>query len=532
MILPSIVEDTLGRPWILIGLVLSVILALLYAESRRTNIPAIKGIPTVPGNVPFLGRLGDLGGRLQQNDATIYSRWSAKLLGGADVFQVKLGDQRTVVVSSFAAIRDLWVKQSNALIDRPHQPGFADRLRGLDLSGAAMTPTIRRCRAAAMRALGKPRWPGYYGILETSAASFVGELHLKGQNGRAPMNVYPYLRLIVFDLVLSLTYGARQKGVDDPFIVELVRSIREISSHRSSTARYRDFVPLIRWLVPEPTSTIVAAEEVRQRHLDVLYAELQQRLRAGDDKVDCIAAQLQGDGLTDEEIDGTCKSLLQAAPGTVASGIYQCVAWLCGSEGGDAEGQAFQAEAYEAILAAYGGDRDRAWEAAFREDGVPLVLSLCKETLRYYTVTPYATPRRAATDLHYRGSVIPRGTTVIMNAQEGNHDAAWFGADADRFVPSRFIGNDSPLPHLTYGAGSRICPAVGISNRIMAAVVIRLILAFRMRPGPTKPSLDMIDFSSGYTAVLSPPREFDCCFEARDEVWLRERLEKDTTMPL
>lgn len=56
---------------------------------------------------------------------------------------------------------------------------------------------------------------------------------------------------------------------------------------------------------------------------------------------------------------------------------------------------------------------------------------------------------------------------MIMNAQEANHDKSWYGGDAAIFNPKRFLGSDTPLPHLTFGAGSRICPAVGLSNRII-----------------------------------------------------------------
>ena len=460
---------------------------------------------------------------MNENDATIYSRWATLL--NTDIFQVKLGNQLTVVVSSFSAIKDLWVRQTNALIDRPHQPGFVDKL-GLDVSGSRMTEQIRRCRAAAMRALGKPQWPGYYQQLENSASSMVSDLFLKGENGRRSINTFPYLRLLVFDLVLSLTYGARQKGVDDPFILALVNSIREISSYRSSTARYRDFIPLLR-IIPEPQSRVVAAEKIRQQHLDILYASLTRRLQGGE-QVDCIAAHLGSDGLTGEEIDGTCKSLLQAAPGTVASGMYQCIAWLCSEQG-----QQFQHLLYNAILSAHDGDRDRAWEMAFREEAVPVAMSLCKEILRFYTVTPYATPRSTVCDVEFRQIRIARGTTMIMNAQEANHDKSWYGENACLFLPERFIDDTTSLPHLTYGAGSRICPAVSISNRIMYAAIIRLTLSFQMRastvPGSRKPSLDMINFSDGHTAVLSPPREYDCNFEARDEEWLRARLQADAS---
>jgi phenylacetate 2-hydroxylase len=70
------------------------------------------------------------------------------------VYQCVLGNQRTVIVNDWATMFELWVGQSHALIDRPHQPGFVDRL-GIDLTGFPMTEQVRKCRAAGMRALAK-----------------------------------------------------------------------------------------------------------------------------------------------------------------------------------------------------------------------------------------------------------------------------------------------------------------------------------------------------------------------------------------
>lgn len=69
-------------------------------------------------------------------------------------FQCVLGNQRTVVVCDWATMYELWIGQSHSLIDRPHQPGFVDRL-GIDLTGFPMTDQVRKCRAAGMRALAK-----------------------------------------------------------------------------------------------------------------------------------------------------------------------------------------------------------------------------------------------------------------------------------------------------------------------------------------------------------------------------------------
>lgn len=346
----------------------------------------------------------------------------------------------------------------------------------------------------------------------------------RSRKGAADVDIYVHLRQIVFDLCLSLTYGARFGEVDDGFTLSFIKSINEVSAVRSSTKQYRHFVPLLR-LIPEPTSRVIAAEKVRRKHRDELYNQFKDRVDRGE-TVDCIVSELGEDRLTVDEIHGVCISLLQAAPDTVASGVYQAIAWLSSPEG-----KPTQKKALEAILEAYDGDRDAAWRNAFREDKVPLISSLNKETLRFYTFAPYATPRRAVKDVTLsNGATIPKGTTLIMNAQEVNHDETHFGSDAWTFKPDRFIDSDPGLPHVGFGAGSRICPAVAISNRIICAMLTRLILAFEMeeaRSPERRPDLSAIDFSDVYDQLVAHPKFFDCQFKVRDAAWLEGVLERD-----
>ncbi len=77
-------------------------------------------------------------------------------------------------------------------------------------------------------------------------------------------------------------------------------------------------------------------------------------------------------------------SLLQAAPDTVSSSVYQCVAWLCVPQN-----RLFQKEVLEAILEAYGGAQDLAWNMAFQQENVPLVVSLYEETLRFFSTAAF-----------------------------------------------------------------------------------------------------------------------------------------------
>lgn len=454
-----------------------------------------------------------LGGRDKRNDTVIFSRWHDQVK--ADIYQIRLGSQRAIIVQGWTAIKDLWLGNSNALIDRPWQPGFIDKL-GVDISSSPMTPQIKRCRAAAMRALGKPLWSSYYHLLEPSSVAMLQRVHRIGENGQKPVDLYLHFQQVVYDLILNLTYGARMGDVDDSFATELLESVQSLTEIRSSTADFSHYVPLLR-LFPRGQTKVEKTEKRRRGQLDHLYNQYLAKVERGE-VVNCIVSSLGKDKLSLEEIRGTCVSLLQAAPETVASGMYQACAWLS-----TPEGQAFQPLALSTILEHYDGDRDLAWEMAFREEKVPLIVSMYNETLRCWAPTPFAQGRATVKDIEYNGVLIPKGITIIMNGQAANLDPAMFGADAGVFKPDRFIGNENSLPHLAFGAGSRQCPAMNISNRMMYGLLVRTILAFEMKeatgPGARKPSLNMRDFSD-YYGLVNIPRGWDCHLVARDATWL------------
>ncbi|RDW85998.1 hypothetical protein BP5796_04323 [Coleophoma crateriformis] len=492
---------------------LTLLILFFGREAYRTDFPKVPNIPEEPNWYPFVGHLGALGGRKKENDATVFSRWGKQLSSG--IFQIRIGDQRAIIVGSWSAVKDIFITQNNSILDRPYQPGFHDKL-GIDLSGSSITEQYKRCRSAALKALGKPMWPGYYKLIEPNSGSLIKSLYEKGQNGKIPIEFYPWLRQVIVDLALNLTYGARPGDFDDEFTKNLLDSLYAITEVRASTTAFRHYVPLLR-LLPEGISKTMAAEKIRQKHIDKLYNQYLEKVAAGETPK-CIVSSLGSDKLTLEEIHGTCISLLQAAPDTITSGVYQCCAWLCSEEG-----QPFQAEAYDAILQAYNGDIELAWNRAFEEENVPLIVSLYKETLRFFATSPFNN-RRASKPINIYDTVIPKGMMVILNTQAVNHDPDYY-PEATTFNPRRFLDNNAPIPHLSYGVGSRICPAYQISNRIMSAMLIRLILAFQMKQveGTRLPSIDMIDFSDAY-GLVALPRAYDCSFVARDETWLKTKL--------
>ncbi|KIW15466.1 hypothetical protein PV08_05512 [Exophiala spinifera] len=486
--------------WPVVGLVevsLAVFLSIWWA-AYRTNFSRISNLSEAPGSFPFVGHLLSLGGRLGVNDANVFSRWSGELASG--IYQIKLGYQRTVIVSSWAATEELFVFKNRSILDRVQQHGFSDYI-GLDISGSSLTSDVKKCRAAAFGALGKPMWPGYYKLIEPESVKIITRIYESGRNGQVPLETYPWLRQMMFNLALHMTYGIQEGDFDDEELSNrLLNSLSVITECRGSTAEYRHYVPLLRAWWPLSKSKLIAAAEQRNACAQVLHE--QYRLKAEQEQApDCLLSSLSAERLTPDELFGTCMSIVQAAPDTVSSSTYQCMAWLCSAQGQD---------------------------KAFREEKAPLLFSLYKETLRFYATSAF-NMRRTSKDVTVghaaAAAVLPKGVGVTMNIRGVNHDPEHYGPDALTFNPERFLNDTSPLPHLTFGTGSCICPAYMIANRIIYSTLLRLILAFRLKQvqGTRLPSLGRLDFSD-VMGLIAVPRVFDCAFTARDAAWLKTKL--------
>ncbi|KAK7950942.1 cytochrome P450 monooxygenase [Apiospora aurea] len=91
------------------------------------------------------------------------------------------------------------------------------------------------------------------------------------------------------------------------------------------------------------------------------------------------------------------------------------------------------------------------------------------------------------------GSVVPGGTTVGMNPYVLGRNKAVFGADADEFIPDRWLQQDGETSDkyqermrlwnasdLTFGAGSRICLGRHLSQMEMYKVIATLLTRYEM----------------------------------------------------
>jgi phenylacetate 2-hydroxylase len=86
---------------------------VIYLRFFYVDIAKIKGIPEIPGGELLAGHLYALG----KDHATTAESWSYKY--GWPVFQLRMGNRRAIILNSFEAAREWFVKNQTATLDRP-----------------------------------------------------------------------------------------------------------------------------------------------------------------------------------------------------------------------------------------------------------------------------------------------------------------------------------------------------------------------------------------------------------------------------
>ncbi|KAL4790834.1 cytochrome P450 [Aspergillus venezuelensis] len=169
----------------------------------------------------------------------------------------------------------------------------------------------------------------------------------------------------------------------------------------------------------------------------------------------CISAGLLNEAktepekskLTESEIKSINVSFVSGGFETLATSGLACLAYLS-----TAQGQEIQEKAHADILAHHGSAKTAWTECLLSEKSPPYVVALST-----------------------------------------NHDKAAYGSDADVFAPERWLELENntlkpgPIYQYYFGAGSRMCPAVAISNRVLYATYVRLLVHFRVMASEEMP---------------------------------------------
>ncbi|CAI0374802.1 unnamed protein product [Linum tenue] len=121
-----------------------------------------------------------------------------------------------------------------------------------------------------------------------------------------------------------------------------------------------------------------------------------------------------------------------------------------------------------------------------------------KETLRLHTPAPLALPRECREECQVGGYDVDLKTRVLVNVWAIARDPRYWGDDAEKFLPDRFLDSKvnfggTHFEFLPFGAGRRMCPGINFGLAAVELPLANLLFHFdwKLPHGVEPASFDM-----------------------------------------
>ncbi|KAK7951108.1 cytochrome P450 phenylacetate hydroxylase [Apiospora aurea] len=478
--------------------VLALLVVYIFANEivrSRRRIPGLKG----PKGWPIIGNLREV----RVDAALKYRDWSETY---GDVFQVQMGNIPVVVANSPAAVKALWITNSQALSSRPQTYTFhkvASGTSGFTIGTSPYDESLKRRKKGAAIALNRPAIQSYIPYLDLETKNFVQDLFAYGKGGTAAIDPLPMVQRLAMSLACTINWGTRVRSHEDDLFKEIVEVEEHMNRFRSTQSNLQDYIPILR-LNPFNTQSAKAREMKarRARFMKRFDEELRDKIARGTNSP-CIQASVitfKEDRLNETELNSISLSMISGGFETVSNTIGFSLGFL--AQRPDIQQRAFEEICKFQAVSSWNSP-DPLCDAG-DDQRCTYVAALAKEALRYFTIIPLVLPRESIRDINYEGVVIPKGTTFYMNAWACNYrehpiyhiSAAHFSPvvanpsrsvdrdiwyDPEVFRPERWIEQPDATLY-TFGLGYRMCSAHMLAQRQLYLILMRTLSSFRLEP--------------------------------------------------
>ncbi|KAK6214286.1 hypothetical protein LQW54_004512 [Pestalotiopsis sp. IQ-011] len=370
-------------------------------------------------------------------------------------------------------------------------------------------------------------------MLDVETCAVISGLLRDGREGATDIMPHIYFKRMALNVMTMFCYDFRFNSVHDPLLLQILQDAKTVASFRSTNSNPQDFIPHLRYT--GRGSRTVTATEVRDRRdkwLATMLDEISRRLELNSSSPKAIGRKCVAGMLLEDNQENLSQLDIKTILGGLMSGGFETVfstAIIATGVLATVQGQTIQQKAYEDILSVYDSPED-AFERCITDEKSSYVAAMVKETLRCYPPHKILPARQVYQDFEFGGFTVPKGVLIYVNNQAVHFDKEAYGPDADQFRPERWIKatHDAPNPsHFAFGAGARMCTAVNFSNRVLYAVLLRLIIAFRITQSDTMPpNVDFVDYKEDPSAANAVASDFRVICEPRDKDVLKRCLEK------
>jgi cytochrome P450 len=380
------------------------------------------------------------------------------------VFELGAGPMRMAVVGDPNALRDVFMAPTDA-----YRWGHKFNVLGFVVGAGSMIVSDgadhKRRRGSVQRAFSRRRLNGWIPMmLERSDRAFDD---LAARAGTAPIDVYPFGRRLVLDIVVHALFGAR-----------LSDRVDEIGMLFERPQAYLESPAIQQFPHPLPHTKRARVRDDR-RALDAIIdgAIADIRRAPSAEPEDVLEALVQDATLTDAEIRDQVVTLIGAGFDSTSSSF----AWMLWCAG-------LHPEVWEAVRA----EADRVLTGT--PDNTMLTSleytnRVMRETLRLHPAGVIS-PRETTRDIEVGGHTIRKGTLILWSPYlTGRDPDAW--TDPLRFDPDRWLTETDEQKQLAdhawapFGGGARNCIGFALAQMELTIMLARCAQRFEITPAGT-----------------------------------------------
>jgi phenylacetate 2-hydroxylase len=167
--------------------------------------------------------------------------------------------------------------------------------QGFTIGTSPWDDSCKRRRKAAAAAVNRPAVVSYMPFVDLESYASIKELAEQlSSNFQTDIDPYPLFQRLALNLSLTLGYGFRIAGsAEDSLLREIVMVERGISTLRSTSNNWQDFVPLLR-IFSRRSSEASELRDRRDAYLQYLLRKLKERISAGTE-IPCITGNILKD---------------------------------------------------------------------------------------------------------------------------------------------------------------------------------------------------------------------------------------------
>ena len=419
-----------------------------------------KRYPSGPWGVPVFGHLPFFG----QSPPQTFSKWREQF---GDVYSIRLGSWKTVVVNGHDAIKEAADKPNDDFSGRPSfvtQQLLSKLTGGQSLAFGQFNHTYlhqRKLTSSALRKFTNRSGDVTEEMIVGEANDLVDSIVSKGST--TPQNIKPDIQYAVGSIIYQFLYGPGKHLDRQKQLKSMVESANKFIKFAGNGNPF-DVMPWLRYVMPWKIDQFFAimTENDQMRHEQVKeHMETFSSDNIRDVTDAFIAAELDENEIGNSDSTYFSKlrllSTLVDLQGAGFDTTNKTLQWLIMYMASYPEVQTRVQKEIDGVI---GSENDVTYKS---HPQLVYTEATIHEVMRITAMIPFALPKYTTRDTKLEGYDIDQDTVVFFNIHSVSHDKVFWG-DPENFRPSRFLTEDENQLDVTkcnrvipFGVGRRRC---------------------------------------------------------------------------